>query len=271
MKSKKISIVTVCKNAEKTIERTILSVVNQTYSDIEYIIIDGKSTDNTLEIVNKYKDKISRIISEKDNGIFDAMNKAIDFATGDFINFMNSDDFFDSNNVIENVVKAINKYSDCELLFGDYKYCDVNKDICIERCYKDMYLDYYFFIKQNLNHQSIFYKKSIFEKFGKYEDTRCKITADTDYNMNLVLKQKINVYYLPIYIANYSMKGFSSKNEILFNQEKKKILKKYYGLGIFRENILKLIACLDEYNLFSDFVSNKLNMFHRDSKVKIIN
>ena len=108
----------VCRNAESTIERTILSVINQTYADVEYIIVDGESTDKTLDIVNKYNDKISLILSEKDNGIFDAMNKAIDLASGDFINFMNADDFFDSDIVLEKVASAIKKNPDCDFLFG---------------------------------------------------------------------------------------------------------------------------------------------------------
>ena len=90
----KISVITVCYNSENTIERTIKSVLSQTYQDIEYIIVDGLSTDKTLEIVNKYKDKIAKIISEKDTGLYDAMNKGIDNASGEYLMFLNSDDCF---------------------------------------------------------------------------------------------------------------------------------------------------------------------------------
>ena len=100
----KISIITVCYNSAKTIEDTIQSVVNQTYDNIEYIVIDGVSTDNTLEIINKYKNQITTIICEKDKGIYDAINKGIDLATGDIIANLNSDDFYIDNNVIADVV-----------------------------------------------------------------------------------------------------------------------------------------------------------------------
>ncbi len=97
----KISVVTVCYNAESAIENTILSVINQTYTSVEYIIVDGASKDSTMDIVNKYRDKISVIVSEPDKGIYDAMNKGIKLATGDWICFMNAGDSYVNENTIE--------------------------------------------------------------------------------------------------------------------------------------------------------------------------
>ena len=107
----KISVVTVCYNAADTIERTMLSVLNQTYHDIEYIIIDGGSTDGTVDIIRKYADKIAYWVSEPDKGIYDAMNKGIKVATGEWINFMNAGDYYYSNEVLKNVF-AISRYGD---------------------------------------------------------------------------------------------------------------------------------------------------------------
>lgn len=113
----KITIVTVCYNTADTIGRTIESVLEQTYPDIEYIIVDGKSKDNTMEVIGKYADRISRIVSEPDNGIYDAMNKGIALATGDYINFMNAGDIFSSPDVIAEVVRQMEPTAD--VVYGD--------------------------------------------------------------------------------------------------------------------------------------------------------
>ena len=120
----KISIITVCFNSQETIKDTIESVINQSYSNIEYLIIDGKSSDNTLEIINQYKRHINFFISEKDKGIYDAINKGILNATGDIIGLLHADDIFDNNQVIEHVVQGfdLNK----EILYGDITYVSKN-------------------------------------------------------------------------------------------------------------------------------------------------
>jgi len=124
----KITIITVCYNASSTIGETIKSVINQSYKNLEYIIIDGESTDGTKEIIENYK-KIFPIIyiSEKDNGIYDAMNKGLDLATGDYLNFMNADDYFFNNTVVEEVVPFLNKqydivYGNMEVRYKNFKF-----------------------------------------------------------------------------------------------------------------------------------------------------
>ena len=112
----KISVVTVCYNAAETIEKTILSVINQTYQNIEYIIIDGASTDGTVDIVNKYRDKITHFVSEPDKGIYDAMNKGIIAATGEWINFMNAGDEFYDNNVLSTIAPQMDNV---DIVYGD--------------------------------------------------------------------------------------------------------------------------------------------------------
>lgn len=120
----KVTVITVCFNAIDTIERTILSVLNQTYNNIEYIIIDGGSTDGTLDIIKLYQDRINYWISEPDNGIYDAMNKGIYIATGDYINFMNSGDLFYDTTTIEKVFKhPLNS----GIIYGDSFCCDNDK------------------------------------------------------------------------------------------------------------------------------------------------
>ena len=119
----KISIITVSYNSALTIEDTIKSVLDQDYPNIEYIIIDGGSTDGTMDVVNKYKDRIVKIVSEKDEGMYDAMNKGIKLATGDVVGILNSDDVYTSNDVIRMVVEKL-EADGTESVWGDLVYVD---------------------------------------------------------------------------------------------------------------------------------------------------
>lgn len=113
-----VSIITPCLNSEKTIEQTIKSVINQTYPKIEYIIVDGESTDGTLGIVEKYKDKISKVVSEKDDGIYDAMNKGLHLSTGDLVGIINADDWYEAN-AVENIVAAFEENPNAHVFYGN--------------------------------------------------------------------------------------------------------------------------------------------------------
>ena len=115
----RVSIITVCYNAVSAIQRTILSVLSQTYENIEYIIIDGKSTDGTLAIIKKYESRIAFWLSEPDNGIYDAMNKAINNATGEWVLFMNADDEFVDNKVVERFVFVVKTHKNYAVYYGD--------------------------------------------------------------------------------------------------------------------------------------------------------
>lgn len=128
----KVSIITVCYNSAETIENAINSVLSQTYQNIEYIIIDGGSDDSTLDLLAKYGSKLSKIISERDNGIYDAMNKGISLATGDIIGILNSDDCYSDIDIINIIVDEF-KHNDKDLLFADLMF--VNKDNRILRYY----------------------------------------------------------------------------------------------------------------------------------------
>lgn len=168
----KISIITVSYNSEKTIEETILSVIKQNYSNLEYIIIDGGSTDNTLNIINKYKTKINKIISESDNGISDAFNKGIREATGDIIGIINSDDMLNINtlNELNKVVELepnYDVYYGNGIIFSEKSNHIYKPNNNIENILKYMFIC----------HPATFVRKTAYEKYGTF-DTNYKCAMD---------------------------------------------------------------------------------------------
>ena len=187
----KVSIITVVYNRADVIRDTIESVLSQTYKNIEYIIIDGASTDGTMDVVNEYKDKISKIISEPDKGLYDAINKGIKDATGDVIGLIHSDDFYLDNLVIQRVVDTFKKENK-HMLFADLLY--------IKGDNKDKVLRYYsaknFTVKKLKYgfmppHPTLFVKKEVYEKYGLYK-IDYKIAADYEMFVRLLLVNTIN-------------------------------------------------------------------------------
>jgi|SaaInlLV_10m_DNA_2_1039722.scaffolds.fasta_scaffold01043_5 glycosyltransferase involved in cell wall biosynthesis len=179
----KISVITVSFNSERTIERTIKSVIEQTHKEIEYIIVDGGSTDNTLDIVDKYKENINILISEKDNGIYDAMNKGIKLATGEILHFLNSDDYYINSSSLEKVLNEFN--IDIGIVITPVNMVDVNGKLL----YK---------FSSNISnpfkcipHQGFFYKKKLHDTYGMYS---LFLKYASDYNFYLTLrKSNINI------------------------------------------------------------------------------
>ena len=163
MHQTKISIITVCFNASQTIEATIKSVVGQTYSNIEYIIVDGLSTDNTLKIVGKYKHRIAKIVSEKDKGLYDAMNKGVKMAKGQIVYFLNADDVLVDKNIIREIMEEFEKDSKLDLVFGEiyFFYPKENKTVRIKRNFSENDLKNGLMIP----HKGSFIKKKWLQKY----------------------------------------------------------------------------------------------------------
>lgn len=202
----KISIITVCFNSAKTIEATILSVLKQTYDNIEYIIIDGNSSDDTVSIIRKYEKRITHFISESDKGLYDAMNKGVKLATGDFIGVLNSDDIFYNNTVIQDIVN-FHSENDIDASVGNVVQV---KDGKIARTYKSSNWK-----PEKLKvgfmppHPSIFFKRELFEKYGYY---RLDFISAADYELvtRFFLKNKLTYKYSGITTTSMEMGGISS-------------------------------------------------------------
>lgn len=207
----KVSIITISYNSGKSIADAINSVVSQTYSNIEYIVVDGKSKDNTIEIVKSFGDKISTFVSEPDKGIYDALNKGIGLATGDIIGFMHSDDIFASNDIIAHVVEKF-KNNDTDSLYGDLQYVykeDTNK---VLRYWKSGN----FSLKQlKLGwmppHPTLYIKKWVYEEYGNF-NINMGIAADYDSMLRFLGKYKISTQYLPEVMVKMRVGGASNRS-----------------------------------------------------------
>ena len=217
-----ISIITVSYNSAATIEDTIKSVLGQTYPDIEYIFIDGGSTDGTLEIVCRYKDKIVKIVSEKDGGMYEAMNKGIKLATGDIVGILNSDDVYASNDVIETVAqrfsqadpKNVGSHSiDC--VWGDLVCVDKNNPNKIVRNWKSStYTKGSFQKGWHPPHPTFFVRLSIYERYGPFR-TDLDTSADYELMLRFLEKDKISSSYIPQILVK--MRDGGQSNRSYFN------------------------------------------------------
>jgi glycosyltransferase involved in cell wall biosynthesis len=218
----KVSIITVSFNSDKTIADTIQSVISQDYKDIEYIIIDGLSKDNTINIVKSFGDKISKFISENDKGLYDAMNKGIEMASGEVIGFLNSDDFYPNNQVISKIVKSFKKETDG--VYADLVYVAAQDKLKITRTWKSgNYVPGSFLKGWMPPHPTFFVRKSIYEKYGKFTD-KLRSAADYELMLRFIHKHKINLSYLPEVIVHMRAGGTSNvslKNRIKANREDK--------------------------------------------------
>ena len=202
----KVSIITVCYNSAKTIETTIRSVLSQSFRDIEYIVVDGGSTDGTLDILSSYSNQISNWISEPDKGIYDAMNKGIKLSNGDIIATLNADDVYTDETIVAEMMKLIqNKESDAA--YGDLAYIAPKDNDRIVRLWKPgQYKKGAFSCGWVAPHPTFFCRKHIFEKHGYYNDD-FKIAADFELMLRFIEKHQVKVAYLPKVIVKMRTGG----------------------------------------------------------------
>jgi len=244
----RISIITVCYNRKATIEKTIKSVLEQKYSNIEYIIIDGNSSDGTKEIIESYRDKISKYISEPDKGMYDAINKGLQLATGDVIGLMHSDDEFYDENAISKIAARFVFNPKTEGVYGDGIYVSNDTE---ERLIRNRIGGAFSLQKVKSGwlplHPTVYLKKSIIEKHGLY-NLDFKIASDTEFLLRYLYKYRIKMDYINAYIVKMRMGGMSTNAkrafEVLYEDYK---IYKYHGLTAFLVVFLKKSIALRQY------------------------
>jgi glycosyltransferase involved in cell wall biosynthesis len=207
----KISLLTVSFNSASTIKDTIESIRSQDYKNIEYIVVDGKSKDGTVEIIKSYDSFISKWISEPDKGIYDAMNKAIQLATGDVVGILNSDDFYSTNTIISQVAEAFTDEI-VDVVFGDLVFVDPNNLNKIVRKYSSAKWHPSKFARGFMPaHPTVFIRRKYYEQFGLFK-IDYKIAADYELLIRFLHVQKLKYKYLPITMVKMRRGGVSSRN-----------------------------------------------------------
>lgn len=217
----KVSIITVSYNSDKTIRDTIESVLSQTHSDIEYIIIDGASSDKTIDVVRSYGDKIHTVVSEKDSGLYDAMNKGIQKATGDVIGILNSDDLYADENVLRDVVAEFDT-SPIDGVYSDLVYVQEDNVDQVSRYWRSgEYSPKSFLNGWMPPHPTFFVRKECYDRFGTYNLT-FKTSADYELMLRFIYKNHVQVGYLPRVTVKMRMGGQSNAsfmNRLTSNKE----------------------------------------------------
>lgn len=241
----KVSIITVVYNNKTYIEDCIRSVLSQTYKDIEHIIIDGGSADGTLDVIKQYKDKISKVISEPDNGIYDALNKGIRLASGNIVGFLHADDIYANDKVIDKVAYVFMKNS-IDSCYGDLQYVKKDNINRVIRHWKSSEYEYRKFKYGWMPpHPTLFVKREIYDKYGSF-NTEYKIAADYELMLRLLWKYKISTHYIPEVLIKMRIGGASNKslkNLIRKSSEDYKAIKNYNAGGIytlFLKNLSKI-------------------------------
>jgi len=243
----RISIITTTYNSSAYIAACVQSVNNQTYNDIEHIIIDGASKDNTLEIIKNTPSRVVKIVSEPDKGIYDAMNKGIQAATGEVIGILNSDDFFTSNDVIETVVETF-KENDIDALYGNVHFVNPNDLSKSVRYYSSsVFKPSLFKFGFMPAHPSFYMKRECYEKFGLFA-LDYKIASDYDLLIRYLYKEKIKYKYLKKDFVTMRTGGISTENfysRVTLNKEIVKACRKY---GIYTNMFMLSLKYL--YKIF---------------------
>ena len=222
----KFSVITVCYNAEATLEDTIQSVISQTYHHVEYIIVDGASKDRTMDIVNRYRDRIAVVVSEPDKGLYDAMNKGIRLATGDYLCFLNAGDSFHEDDTLQQMVHSIHTLQLPDVLYGETELVDHEGHFLrMRRLQAPEHLTWKSFRQGMLVcHQAFFPRRNLVMPY----DLRYRFSADFDWCIKIMKKSKV-LHNTHLTLIDYLAEGMTTRNHQASLRERFRIMARHYG------------------------------------------
>lgn len=245
----KISIITATFNSAQFLTDCITSVNSQSHQDIEHIIIDGASTDDTLNLIKRIPNRITKIISEPDHGIYDAMNKGISFATGDIIGILNSDDFLASENIIELIVKKF-ELEKCDAIFGNIDFiASSNPAKIIRRWKSSIFVQGSFSKGWHPPHPTFFVKREIYEKYGLF-DVTLNVSADFELMLRFIEKYQIKTEYLDETIVKMRYGGESTGSLKKIIEGNRNVMKAFKKNGIDVSPFYPIIRLLPKLKQF---------------------
>jgi len=218
----KFSIITVCFNSSKTILDTLKSVGGQTFGNVEHLIVDGASRDETLEVIRGYEGHNVSVVSEPDDGLYDAMNKGIELASGDLIGILNSDDYFESNETLSVVARYFEQHPEVDVVFGDVVFVDPDRTEVVTRYYRaNRFRPWKLRFGWMPPHPATFVRRSVYERFGEYRKDM-KISADYEMFVRWLLRGQVSWGYLDKILVRMRAGGISTsgiRSSIILNRE----------------------------------------------------
>jgi glycosyltransferase involved in cell wall biosynthesis len=221
----KLSIITINRNNAAGLEKTMCSVVSQTFKEFEYVVIDGASTDGSVEVIKKYESQFANLkwVSERDKGIYNAMNKGIRMASGDYIQILNSADCLASNEVTEQMMAELERQGNPSILYGNMVKCFPDGRKMVDKCFAGQEITMLGMFTGTLNHDPAYSRRDLFEKYGYYDES-LKIVSDWKWYLQAIILGGEKPHYVDMNVTLFDMTGISETNKELDKAERKQVL-----------------------------------------------
>lgn len=221
----KLTIITINRNNAEGLAKTLKSINQQTCKNFEHVVVDGASTDNSVDVIRQYEDaSIMRVwISEPDSGIYNAMNKGIRMASGEYLQFLNSGDMLAGDNVVSDMLQALEENHYPSILYGNMLKDKVKGKVIRDRCFEGQEITFLGFYKGTLNHSPAYIRKELFHKYGMYDET-LKIVSDWKWYLQAIVLGGVKPIYTDIDVSIFDMNGISETNKELERRERKLVL-----------------------------------------------